>query len=268
MKIFTYLRTLWHEFWMYMLVGPASPEAKEEGLAPRSTELPAYLRPKPKPLKTNCTITNYNNRKMGECMERNYNLSAVERMDFNVPMPESTKRLWVYNASRVDHEFDHPQLGESKIPANDTKKRYKLWTSFPDVVIGTQGDLHYVTIGGQRGEAFVNDIIKGGGQSIGRDLSVKGVFWSYNNPPTTKEVNAAVRLMKQRYADLLEQAEILYENAQIFPEDVVKIMKEKDCGVAEALHLHRVCKMDITPEHHAAAEYFKVTTPWHPVLRD
>ena len=297
LKSFTYLRTVWHTFWMYMLVGPASPEAVEEGLAPRmhteivecasiahlqeepgnshlrsipefpKQEFPAYLRPKKEPLKPNFTITNYNNRKMGERMESNHNLSAVERMDFNVPMPVSTKRLWVYNVSRVDHEFDHPQLGKSKIPANYTKKRYMSWTSFPDVVIGTQGDLHYVTIGGQCGEALVNDIIKGGGQAIGRDLSVKGVFWSYNNPPTIKEVNAAVRLMKQRYADLLEQAVILYENVQISPEAVAAIMKEKDCGVAEALKAYRVRRLDITPEHHAAAEYFKVTTPWHPVLR-
>ena len=36
MKIFTYLRTAWHTFWMYMLVGPATPEAAEVGLAPRT----------------------------------------------------------------------------------------------------------------------------------------------------------------------------------------------------------------------------------------
>ncbi len=34
-KWITYARTIWHEFWMYMLVGPATPDSEQEGLAPR-----------------------------------------------------------------------------------------------------------------------------------------------------------------------------------------------------------------------------------------
>lgn len=32
MKIFTYLRTVWHTFWMYMLVGPAAKDLEVESL--------------------------------------------------------------------------------------------------------------------------------------------------------------------------------------------------------------------------------------------
>ena len=102
-----------------------------------------------------------------------------------------------------------------------------------------------------KGEYFVDDLINPDAQfknargsqmlrtSIGRDLSVRGVFWSYNNPPTVKEVNAAVKKMKDFYSDLLERQQVLDK------EDMRKAYP------------------NITPEHHAAAEYFKVVTPWH-----
>jgi hypothetical protein len=176
----------------------------------------------------------------------------------------------VYNVSRIDHEVDHPQLGKVTIPANTTAKRYALWTSFPDVVIGTSSNLDVgeLTTVPESGQWLVNDIIKGGGNGYNRDLSVKGVFWSYNNPPTIKEVNAAVRPMKARYADLLEKAAIIYENQTFSAERVEVMMKEDRCSMAEAFRIlrKRYVLAELSPEHHAAAEYFKVTTPWHPVL--
>lgn len=274
MKIFTYLRTLWHEFWMYMNVGPASPEVDTTKLRSMpelpKQEFPAYLRPKPEPLKANATVYPHSelSLRMSEAFTNAYSHPPI--IDFR-SMVKSDKKFWVYNVSRVDHEFDHPMLGQVRIPANDTKKRYAVWTSFPEVVTGTRSyiDDNEVTMVPLHGKDFVEDVIKGGGQAIGRDLSVKGVFWSYNNPPTIKEVNAAVRLMKQRYADLLEKAAILYANMVVDGEEVVKYRQENpDISLAEAIDAWKGGRVDfITPEHHAAAEYFKVTTPWHPVLR-
>src|ERR1035437_5213583 len=71
------------------------------------------------------------------------------------------KKLWVYNVSRVDHKFGHPMLGKVTIPANTTRKRYSMWTSFPEVVMGTNynidtDEMYTYPIAG---EYFVNDLI-------------------------------------------------------------------------------------------------------------
>jgi hypothetical protein len=106
--------------------------------------------------------------------------------------------------------------------------------------------------------------------SVGRDFSVRGVFWSYNNPPKVSEVNAAVKKLKAHYADLLERMEIIYACAQINEETILRYRKQNpDASLEEALRETRVAKvaLEVTPECHAACEYFKVTTPWHPVLK-
>jgi hypothetical protein len=173
------------------------------------------------------------------------------------PMVYSEKKLWVYNVSRVDHQFDHPMLGNVTIPANTTRKRYSMWTSFPEYVMGTNynfdtNEMYTYPI---KGDYFVNDLINPdcitpgwSSTSVGRDLSIRGVFWSYSNPPKPAEVNAAVKKMKAHYTDLMEKMAVLYET---FPKD----------------KLGRAVADLISPEHHSAAEYLKVTTPWHPVLR-
>lgn len=289
MKIFTYLRTVWHEFWMYMLVGAPS---KEEGLAPRvdpywtllvanninrihdalgtevvpETEEEArtlYIRwcevtdvPAPASALPKVTAQVNTGTETARLMTEGFNRSAnlVPKMDFGGMLVKfDEKKLWVYNVSRVDHKFDHPMLGNVTIPANTTKKHYSVWTSFPEVVMGTNYNIdeNLLYPHAIKGEYFVNDLINPDchgsnvSKSIGRDFSVRGVFWSYNNPPKVSEVNAAVKKLKAHYADLLERMEIVlmafWENGRTKPE--------------------------ITPEHHAACEYFKVTTPWHPALK-
>ena len=106
-----------------------------------------------------------------------------------------------------------------------------------------------------------------GGQSIGRDFSVRGVFWSYNNPPKVSEVNAAVKKLKAHYADLLERMEVVYACATISEGTILRYRKDHpDASLEEALRETRLAKiaLEVTPECHAACEYFKVTTPWHP----
>ena len=259
-KYLTHARTLWHMFWMYMLVGPSKVSYHR---IPDVEPMPV----KPK-LTVNAIITN-----------PQWCHILAEGLDGNNPKlnlvlretPKPTKRLWVYNVSRIDHEIDHPQLGKVKIPANITAKRYAMWTSFPDMVIGTYPnlDVNELTTIPESGQWLVNDIIKGGGNGWNRDLSVKGVFWSYNNPPTIKEVNAAVRPMKARYADLLERAAIIYATTVISSKKVTETMEFYSCSMETAIQRIRTENMirELSPEYHAAAEYFKVVTPWHPVIR-
>jgi hypothetical protein len=115
--------------------------------------------------------------------------------------------------------------------------------------------------------------------AIGRDLSVRGVFWSYFNPPSVSEVNSAIQKMKARYADLLEKTAVLYEASQPNMDRAKKLMEEvrvDEDGIElpkltleeayEKSRMERFINV-VTPEHHVACEYFKVTTPWHPVLR-
>lgn len=263
MKFYTYACTLWHEFWMYMLVGPSKVSYHKIP----DQKVPTYLQPPVKPkLEANAIIS-----KPEWChkMEEACYYPKLA-LDFR-ETPKPTKRLWVYNVSRIDHEIDHPQLGKVRIPANTTTKRYALWTSFPDTVIGTTSNLDVgeLTTVSESGQWLVNDIIKGGGNGLNRYLSVKGVFWSYNNPPTIKEVNAAVKPMKARYADLLEKAAILYETSTISSERITEVMRFDSCSMSEAIKKIRNQNAikDISPEMHAAAEYFKVITPWHPTLR-
>ena len=262
MKWFTYARTIWHEFWMYMLVGSATPGAKEEGLAPRPGAQELLYDVPEEPLKANYSV------KTSWLLTRRMNEGVYQRPTLNFgPTVKLSKKLWVYNVSRVDHKFDHPMLGEVTIPGNTTKKRYAMWTSFPDVVSGLNYcmDTNVLYPHHTDGEYFVKDLINpdhiygdsGHSTAIGRDLSVRGVFWSYNNPPKVSEVNAAISTMKAHYADLLERMSILWESAQLSGERLERYMRRDACDPAIG---------EITPEHHAAAEYLKVTTPWHPVI--
>ena len=226
----------------------------------------------PKRLRPNCVFSL--NAYLSELWTRNN--SPVPTMDLR-SVVKSDKKLWVYNASRVTHQVDHPVLGNVKIPANTTKKRYALYTSFPEVVMlpNYRIDENVMESVPTDGVTFVKDLINPahiyGGKftdSSGRDLSVKGVFWSWHNPPLKSEVNAAVKLMETCYRDLLERAEILYQSAMINADIVVQYMADYKCDIQTAVRAMRVneIKNTITPEHHAAANHFKVTTPWHPVL--
>jgi hypothetical protein len=261
MKIFTHLRTLWHEFWMWYHVGPPT-----NGMGPFDLKRTLHA-----PLVANAEITNYNS-PVGRAMA-----FPITTLDFDSLCPDfqPTYRVWVYNASRMEHVVDHPILRQVRIPANTTKKRYSLYTSFPNLMkLPQQGsDIYTITTTFMNGEKFVKDLISpdnlyNKSLSNGRDLSVKGVFYSLHNPPLVSEVLAAVTLMKKRYTDLLEQAAVLQEANTISTVRVKDYMVKYECSMETAIARLQVenVKEYITPEHHAAANYFKVTTPWHPVL--
>ena len=305
MKSFTYAKTLWHEFWMW-LVGSPSKEATCElpahmewestkfvatdsvvnAVQPPEEPVYSYKVPQEtiKPHVVNAVVTN-NPRLTASMNDANQPKPVY---DFQALAP-ATKKIWIYNASRMDHTVDHPMLGTVTIPGNTTPKRYSLWTSLPNVICNTNCsiDSNEISLSPSHGEYFVNDLLYPDTMgrdydikkvcsptSIGRDLNVKGVFWSYNNPPLRHEVTAAVKRMAARYSMLLEQLgtkivtglesyEVKYRKFyRYFRVDMkysVKDAKEQARWKVNADYA-------ITPEHHYAAEYFKVTTVWHPVL--
>jgi len=265
---------------MYMLVGPASPEAKEEGLAPRPSawtgpsmgpyktavakvvetsaqELLYDIPKQEEPLQVTC--------KIGKC--RNDLSAGMEawnpkRFDFtpllnlnDLMESKDDRRVWIYNVSRLTYRIYHPII-KTPLWGNITKKRYTMCMSLPAVVVMPKGDLDSMEVSGLpvSGARLAMDLINPDNlgldqdvkikysTSLGRNLGEKGVFWSYNNPPKAAEVSAAVLRMKTHYADLLERVEA----AQLRSNSVVD---------------------ELTPEHHEAAEYFKEVTPWHPVIR-
>lgn len=286
MKIFTYARTLWYEFWTHYWAGaPSKEEVACEPIEPEiilsakekyetQTPITAQVRPSPEL-----------SRQMTNAYKHRFAYDSGSFCSQSLVRP--TKKIWVYNVSRIDHTVDNPMLGTVTIPGNTTRKRYSLWTSFPDVIINLQAplDTDDLIMCPARGDLFVMDLLNpdnlGVNQaekprwstSIGRDLTVKGVFWSYNNPPLRQEVTQAVKRMETRYTALLEQL-----GTQIITgleSYETKVMKFYDYHISKGLLRVRAfeeanedaCReYNITPEHHAAAEHFKITTVWHPVL--
>ena len=75
---------------------------------------------------------------------------------------------------------------------------------------------------------------------VGVDITQMGVFWSFHPKPTKTEIKVYRKRMEARYRELLEQIWTLYMSGKTVPQG------------------------EITPAHHAAAEYFKQNLPWHP----
>jgi hypothetical protein len=112
---------------------------------------------------------------------------------------------------------------------------------------------------------------------VNRNLGDKGVFWSLNNPPTKQELLAAKKRMRDHYKMLLEQVGTqLFTSAMSYKERVAALAKDcRSTGWGKNLSLKRHKEiaefrlnetLGITPEHHAAAEFFGTATEWHPIL--
>lgn len=237
MKIFTYARTLWYEFWMWLWVGSAS----KEPVLPIATVIPSP------------ELRSAMNKKVAD---------VHSKIDFeSIHFPEETTRVWIYNVSRLTHEMDHPLLHHVSIRGNHTRKRYCMYTSLPSIVMAPQqefGDVGEISVTAvpMDGRRLAMDLIcpdnltldidaeVKGTMSIGRDLRKKGVFWSEHNPPKPAEVKKAIKKMEDYYTDLLERARLV-----------------------ELSDNRRELSNYITPEHHEAAEYFQISTSWHPIIR-
>jgi len=300
MKLREQWRTLWYSFWMWNQVGPATKSKDEFGedcmaTLCRLAEPGGPLEPTKKPLEAIFAAPKLN-AELSRCMTECNNRSYAHTIDFSSLTVQAEPRVWIYNASRMEHSVDHPVLGTVRIPANTTSKRYALYTSLPHTVAVPKCDLDENTIYGtpMSGARLAMDLINpdnlGLDQNevfkfstgVGRNLGEKGVFWSLNNPPHRGEVTEAVKRMEKRYKMLLEKAAVgLTEGVNSF-EDLVKdneknlranyakqfTPKERPTLAYIKSQARRMAQesFSITPEHHAAAEHFRVTTEWHPVL--
>jgi len=270
-------------FWRWLIIPESTPESTM--VVPENTEkIKKFLSP-------NCRVS------IGSplCVQLEEGLNNKNtRVEFeNLNHPESVTKIWVYNVSRMTLEADHPTLGSVKIPGNTTHKRYCLWTSFPSTVMmpknieNENGGFNTTTIP-MNGLRFVDDLInpdsiwgsiwdsKGISTSIGRDFSKMGVFYSYSNPPKEAEVDLAVQRMEKRYKDLLERISVLYLGSLPDIKRAKELMKATDedgnplkLTFEEAYEKSRLWgfKDFVTPEHHYAAEYFNLETPWHLKLK-
>lgn len=163
---------------------------------------------------------------------------------------------WVYLYSISADSFDvyrPPLLANLRIQGKPAGKDYIQAARFPQPLLTPQGsvDNDEITIAPMDARRFVMDIINPDNltlnqdlliqkpTNIGNDLGKKGVFWSLNNPPTAEEVEAAKKRMERYYNSLLEKA---------------RAVETSDPKALQDL---------LTPEYHAAADYFGIETSWH-----
>jgi hypothetical protein len=181
--------------------------------------------------------------------------------------------VYLYNVSESSFEVSRPPvmqrfvipgrsgLGLSAHSLQDliknggNKERYILATSFPSPLVTPKPSTDSSEIGFDAIDTrrFAMDIVNPDNigidqdaildpkdiKSKGNNLGAKGVFFSLNNPPTEPEVNAAVNRMEAGYRALLEEARAIEVSS---PKDLSSIL---------------------SPEHHAAAEYFGESFTWH-----
>lgn len=163
---------------------------------------------------------------------------------------------WVYLYSVSEQSFDvfrPPLLANLRITGRKPGQEYVQCARFPQPLLTPQGsvDNDEITIMPMDARRFVMDIVNPDNLSldqdlviakpsnIGNDLGKKGVFWSLNNPPTEAEVKAARNRMEKYYNYLLEKARATETSD---PKSLVEML---------------------TPEYHAAADYFGIETSWH-----
>lgn len=164
--------------------------------------------------------------------------------------------VYIYNVSEQAFEVSRPPiLKKMIIPGRTAGAEYALAARLPQPLLTPSGSVDSSEIGivPQDTRRFAMDIINpdnlGLNQdavldpksitSVGNNLGAKGVFWSLNNPPTKEEISAATKRLEARYNFLLEQARTVEVSAPGTLKDV------------------------LTPEHHAAVEYYGLETSWH-----
>jgi hypothetical protein len=209
----------------------------------------------------------------------------------NVPEYNYLNRVWVYNVSTMDFEVDNPVLKVAKIPGRTLEEKYSVYTSFPMAMKMPKenvdnGEVQFVFMDGRR---FAMDLINPDNLGLdqdakliyitspGRDLGAKGVFWSLQNPPPKEAIDAARKRMVKRYKMLLEQVGTkIFVTGMSFNQKVKALVSEfkktKYYAQYKPKQLKQMAEdrikfqLGITPEHHAAAEHYKLKTEWHPAL--
>lgn len=174
--------------------------------------------------------------------------------------------VYLYNVSERNFEKVGPYqnvniagvtLEDRALKGMKPNQRYHYVTSFPQpmmmpILKADEGLIDTAPIDARR---YVMDIINPNNMtfsldtairpdqvfSVGNDLSIKGVFFSYSNPPSEQDVEGAYKRMEKYYTALLTKAETLELT------DKAKLATE----------------LTYNPDYAFAANYFGKTTSWH-----
>lgn len=174
--------------------------------------------------------------------------------------------VYLYNVSQQSFSVSRPPLfREFTIPGRKDSERYALATKLPQPLMVPKGnvDSNEVDMVPTDCRRIAMDIINpdntGTDQdahidsrnvtSQGNNLGAKGVFYSMNGPgatafggqeePTKDEIDRAYARMEKFYTGKLDEARAM--------------------EVSDPANLSKF----ISPEHHAAADYFGEERPWH-----
>lgn len=166
--------------------------------------------------------------------------------------------VYLYNVSEQSFEISRPPLiRKLSIPAKKAGERFAFVTSLPSPILMPKPSVDSGEIGidAMDGRRLAMDIVNPDNTGIdqeaaldprqivstGVNLGLRGVFWSLNSPDkvTEEEVNRAVKRMEKRYLQALEEARAV------------------EVSNPAALSTF------LTPEHHAAADYWGEEHSWH-----
>lgn len=211
--------------------------------------------------------------KLSKLWTEAYRIDSLQNVQATQYVPG--KKIWLYNASGVEHTLTSPLFKSVVVPANTTRNRYVMVTSFPENMLIPQLllDVNETQWIHQDGKRAVMDLINPSNlgidqaaknvhtYSLGEDYGKRGVFWSMHNPPLKREVNAAVARMQNYYKDIIERMNVYFTLSAQEVEELRRLGKSHQAD-RKAYDL----QLNITPDHHAAAEYFRFTPMWHPVL--
>lgn len=214
----------------------------------------------------NSTVTSTHNPGLSDSMSkannRSFNFSLQEYLYSRKP----DFYVYLYNVSEQSFDvFRPPLFANVHIPGRKAKETYSIAARLPQPLLTPQGsvDSDELSTNLMDTRRVVMDMINPDNLSldqdavinnptnVGNDLGKKGVFWSLNGPgaskidpsrfeePTADEIKRAVSRMERHYNFLLEKARAVETSN---PKELIEML---------------------TPEHHAAADYYGVETSWH-----
>lgn len=164
--------------------------------------------------------------------------------------------VYLFNISETSYEVSRPPIAKLiRIPGRKAGQEYSLAGRFPQPMWIPEGsvDSSALKVEGQDARRFAMDIVNPENLGLDQDahinprdslsqganLGAKGVFWSLNEVPTKEELASAKRRMEAYYQQILTRAE------------------------AHAVSSPGTLSDYLTPEHHAAADYFGQEYTWH-----
>lgn len=196
---------------------------------------------------------------VSKTMMQSENMQTVQLIDFtkdaNVSRPPDYF-VYIYNIAYRTFEIRRPPYFPIvRLSACPPTEPYVKVMSIPNIVNEKWVDSASGEIRnrGTQGERFAMDLINPANIGVDMwasvsaeaswidggtdDMSRRGLFFSRNDPPTQEELDKAKARLETHYRRMLAQADELSRDPKTFRE--------------------------IGPEHHAAAEYFRVKASWH-----